>query len=322
MGVARKVAYGAAHASFPEASKHLLHQCGLEVSAAQCHRVAQHWGERLDALQRQRERSWTAPQGDDSCPAPAERAPERVVLEADATSVLTRKGEEHKMVYCATAFGLEDRVEKEGSGRRMLNDRRYAAGGLDFEDFESRFAALAARLDAHRAEAVAFIGDGAPCLWRLAEERLPPGTLFIQDYWHVCEHLSQAARCVWREDKAAEANASRWRLMLAESRIDDILAELRGLRRSLRGKRRNELGREIAYLESGRLRMDYARYRADGWIVGSGAVEGSCKHLIKGRYNVTGARWSREKIPLVLALRLSIFNGEWDEDWKTMRQAA
>lgn len=322
MGVAKKVSYAAAHASFPEASKHLWHQCGLKVSSAQCHRVAQYWGERLDALQRQREQAWTAPYDRDSSPAPAELSPERVVLEADATATLTRQGEEHKMVYCATAFGLEDRVEKEGSGRKILLDRRYGASGLDFEDFESRFAALAARLDTHRAQAVAFVGDGAPCLWRLAEEQLPPGTVFIQDYWHVCEHLGQAAQAVWREEQTAEENASRWRSMLAESQVEDIIDELRGYYLRLRGKSRETLGKEIGYLETGRHRMDYARYRSEGWMVGSGAVEGTCKHLVKERYNVTGARWSREKIPLMLALRLSLFNEEWEEDWETLRQAA
>lgn len=322
MGVARKVCYAAAHASFPEASKHLLHQSGLEVSPAQCHRVARHWGERLDALQREREQAWTAPHGRDSRPAPAERSPERVVLEADATAALTRKGEEHKMVYCATGFGLEDRVEKEGSGRKMLHDRRYVASGLNFEDFESRFSALAARLDAHRAQAVAFVGDGAPCLWRLAEECLPPGTVFIQDFWHVCEHLGHGAQAVWRNENLAEENASRWRSMLAESRIGEIIEELRGECRRLRGERRKKLKSEIAYLESGRHRMDYTRYRSEGWVVGSGAVEGTCKHLVKERYNVTGARWSREKIPLILALRLSLFNKEWYTDWETLRQAA
>ena len=60
--------------------------------------------------------------------------------------------------------------------------------------------------------------------------------------------------------------------------------------------------------------MDYPRYRGDGWPIGSGAVEGTCKHLVKERDNVTGARWRRDNIPFVLALRLSIFNEKWESD--------
>ena len=321
MGVAKKVAYEAAHASFPETSKHLFHQLGIEVSASECHRAAAEWGARLDVRQREREAAWTAPVGEKSRPAPPERSPERVVLEADATATLTRRGEEHKMVYCATGFGLENRVKK-GKNRSMLTERRYAASGVGFEDFESRLRALAARLDAHRATAVAFVGDGAPCLWRLAEEILPRRTVFIQDFWHVCEHLQKAARLALGEGETAQETAERWCALLRESRAEEILAELRESARRRRGKRKEELLREIAYLETGRGRMDYARYRAEGWLIGSGAVEGTCKHLVKERYNLTGARWKRDNIPFVLALRLSIFNEEWEEDWREMRKAA
>jgi len=320
MGVAKKVAYAGAHASFPQSHKHVLHQLGLEVSPSECQRVAEQWGMQLDARQRRREQAWMAPVSDDSHPAPPERSPNRVVLEADATSALTRQGEEHKMIYCATGFGLEDRVHKEG-GRKILLERRYAASGVGFEDFETRFRSLAARLDAHRAEAMAFLGDGAPCLWRMAEEHLPRTTVFIQDFWHVSEHLGNASRLVHGEEEAAAEVSARWRSMLRESRVDEIL-KVREAERRLRGKRKEDLGREIRYLETGRGRMDYARYRADGWLIGSGAVEGTCKHLVKERYNLTGARWKRDKIPYVLALRLSIFNEEWEEDWREMRKAA
>ena len=320
-GVAKKVAYAGAHASFPQAAKHLAHQLGLQVSSSECHRVAQQWGARLDAIQRQREAAWISPASRNSRPAPAERSPERVVVEADATSALTQRGEEHKMVYCATAFGLEDRVEKEG-GREILLERRYAASGVDFEDFETRFRALAARLDAHRAQGVAFVGDGAPCLWRLAEEYLPRATVLIQDFWHVSEHLKDASRLVHGAEQAAASAFARWRLMLRESHVEEILEELRASARRLRGKRKGELQDEINYLEKGQSRMDYARYRSEGWLIGSGAVEGTCKHLVKERYNVTGARWKRDNIPFVLALRLSIFNEEWEEDWQDMRKTA
>ena len=107
-----------------------------------------------------------------------------------------------------------------------------------------------------------------------------------------------------------------------ESRLDELPADLRKRRDALRGKRRGKLESEIGYPESGRERMDYARYRAEGWLVGSGAVEGTCKHLVKRRYNMTGARWKRANIPWVLALRPAIFNGEWDADRQAIREAA
>ena len=62
--------------------------------------------------------------------------------------------------------------------------------------------------------------------------------------------------------------------------------------------------------------MDYARYEREGWPIGSGAIEGTCKHLVKERFCITGAQWRRKSIPFMLALRLSIFNEEWDSIWQ------
>lgn len=321
--VIRKVAYQVAHASFPEAEKHLLEQNGLAVSASECQRVSIQYGGKLDQLQRGREAAWTAPWGESQRPAAAERVVRRLVVEADAASALTRAGEENKMVYCATAFAMEERVTPGAGVRPMIGERRYTASGLSGEDFTRRLKALADRMGAHRAEAVAFVGDGAPCLWAMAREVLPPNTVLIQDYWHVCEHLSRAAALIHPTDAQRAAQvAGELKSLLWNGQIQEILNRLAQSSKGLRGERRKGLEREIGYLETGRERMDYPRYREGGWLVGSGAVEGTCKHLVKERYNVTGARWKRTNIPYVLALRLSIFNEEWPKDWEQLRKAA
>ena len=40
------------------------------------------------------------------------------------------------------------------------------------------------------------------------------------------------------------------------------------------------------------------------------------KPLVKHRFNLTGARWRRNNIEPILALRLSMFNEEWEDDWR------
>ena len=71
--VVKKVAYEAAHASYPEASKNLLHQTGIEVSPAEVARIVEEYGKKMDRLQRERERGWSGTR------AP-EFYPERLVL--------------------------------------------------------------------------------------------------------------------------------------------------------------------------------------------------------------------------------------------------
>ena len=317
----KKVAYEVSQVSFPQAAKNLEHQAGLGVSVAECARVANAYGAQFDAIQRQREAEWTAPWTAEKAPAEPEMITKKPVIEADATSVLTVAGEEHKMVYCATAFDSEDRLKKGPPHERpMIVKRRFNASAVGFEDFEERLKALAARLGVGRTARMAFIGDGAVCLWGLAK-RLFPHAVLIQDYWHVCQHLEQLAKALFGETERASQGAQKWKTALWESRVDEILADLEREKKRRRGKKRERLEAEVGYLKAGRERMDYARFRREGWPAGSGAVEGSCKHLIKQRYNVTGARWKRTNIPHVLALRLSLFNDEWETDWRNLKAA-
>jgi len=318
--VVKKVAYEDSVSSYPSASKKLAHQAELEVSVAECARVADQYGPQLDAMQREREEAWARPYTEENPPAAPEFQAQRLVIEADATAVLTVSSEEHKMVYCGTAFALEDRLTKGTSTPRpMIATRRYT-GSCDFEDFKDRLKALGKRMGWVRAALMAFIGDGAACLWLLAKELFPHAVL-IQDFWHVCEHLKAIIKELYGESLRADQMFAKWKSALWESRLDDILADLESEKKRRRGKKRDRIEQEMNYLENGRERMDYVRFRAEGWPIGSGAAEGTCKHLVKERYNVTGARWKRENIPHVLALRLSIFNDEWETDWGNLKAA-
>jgi len=314
--VVRKVAYAAANQSFLESSRTLAELAGLSVSAAECDRVARQEGARIEQAQRAQDAERLRPVGPEQPAPPAEIASQRLVMEADATCVLTVAGEEHKSVYCGTGFALEDRLRKQGASERpMILQRRYTASAQSMEDFGPRLKALGYRLGMRGAQSVAFIADGAPCLWKWAEENLPPDTVLIQDFWHVMEHLAGLVADLYGPGPQAKALLEQWRLALRESRLDEILDPLRREHKIRRGAKRKRIGAEIHYLESGRGRMDYARFRQAGWPIGSGAAEGTCKHLIKERFCVTGAHWRRRNIAPVLALRQAIFNEEWEGYW-------
>jgi hypothetical protein len=165
-----------------------------------------------------------------------------------------------------------------------------------------------------RGAQTAFVGDGAACLWKWAEGNLPAGTLFIQDFWHVCERLAKLAQLLYPE--GCRKTFKKWKKWLRQSQTQRLLLALRRLHETHRGQRREAVAEQVGYLERGRQRMDYARYEREGWLIGSGAIEGTCKHLVKTRFSVTGARWRRKNIPQILALRLAIFNAEWDQYWK------
>lgn len=317
--VARKAAFAGAIQSFAAGAKTLDELADLSISAAEVARVAHEEGRVLQAQQLARDEAYLQPVSPDH-PAPKpEVASERLVLQADAVCVLTRKGEEHKMVYCGVGFDLRSRG-RDASDRPFLIEKRYAACAGDIEAFAPRAKALAYRMGLRQAKAVAFIGDGARALWNWAEENLPKDTVFIQDFWHVCEHLGELAKELYGQTNAEVM--ARWTQWLRHSQLDQLLEELESHRKRLRGAKRKRLDEELVYLRAGAHRMDYAAYEAQGWPIGSGAIEGTCKHLVKERFALTGAHWRRNTIGDVLALREAIFNGEWDAYWEPQAQTA
>lgn len=65
--------------------------------------------------------------------------------------------------------------------------------------------------------------------------------------------------------------------------------------------------------------MDYPKYRANGWMIGSGPVESACKQVVGGRLKGTGMRWGEEGADAVCHLR-ALFKGEkgqWAAFWTT-----
>lgn len=307
------VAWKAARQSFADASEDLAHCHGLLVSPSEVARIAHDEGRRACEFLEERDERWSEPVASDRPVFPPEVRAERLVLEVDGVVALTREGEEHKTVWVARAFDTACRGGGE-AGRAHLSDSRYAAVAGDMDEFSHRVDALANRMGARSAREIAVIADGALPLWNLLSERLP-GALQIQDFWHVSEHLHGLARDLFGEEKGRE-RAGRWAGLLWEGGVDALLSDLAGEHRRRRGEGRERVRREIAYIESGRHRMDYPRYRAEGWPIGSGAVEGACKHLVKERLGLTGARWKRKDLPHVLALRTAQFNDEWGLLWR------
>ena len=156
-------------------------------------------------------------------------------------------------------------------------------------------------------------------MWLWAAEALGSGAVLIQDFWHVCERLSNVAQEVWGE--GWETKWEEWKTLLRESRATQVLQELRIKAAASRGEKRRLLREMIGYMEGAKDRMDYERYAREGWPIGSGAIEGTCKHLVKERFNVTGARWRRGNIPAVLALRVAQANKDWNR-YRNLSQAA
>ncbi len=77
--------------------------------------------------------------------------------------------------------------------------------------------------------------------------------------------------------------------------------------------RRERLEKALKYLRDNVHRMPHKRWREDDLDIGSGAVEGAVRNLVRVRLDGPGMRWGRERAERVLHLRCVLINGQWDE---------
>ena len=71
----------------------------------------------------------------------------------------------------------------------------------------------------------------------------------------------------------------------------------------------------IGYFDRNRGRMRYDEYLAAGYPIGSGVIEGACRHLVKDRLERAGMRWHPDGAQAMLDLRATYLNGEWEAFW-------
>jgi hypothetical protein len=167
---------------------------------------------------------------------------------------------------------------------------------------------------------VIFLSDGERALHDRQGEYLPEDTVCILDLFHVMERLWKVAWCFF-EEKTQKRAAHQWveeRLKrLLEGKVDTVIRGMRdqATQRGLKGPKRKTVEDAAEYFAGNRDRMKYDEYLAAGYPIGSGVVEGACRHLVKDRMERTGMRWLPSGAQAMLDLRATYLNGDWDAFW-------
>jgi hypothetical protein len=126
---------------------------------------------------------------------------------------------------------------------------------------------------------------------------------------------------VWGEGSAGAQTwvtaQARW---LKRTGPDWLLGEVRDL---LAGQPESAvLRRELAYLEKRAAQLEYPRFQAGGWPLGSGVIESGNKLVVEARLKGAGMRWARERVNGVLSLRNAVCNDRWAEEWAVLTRVA
>jgi len=237
--------------------------------------------------------------------------PERLYVAADGATVHETDGWHEGKIG---VIYFEDELKQRKS---------FYVGRFDnSESFGWHLWLAACKYGYREAKEVVYLGDGAP--WIRNERRKHFGrSTFIIDWYHASEHIWDCGKVLFGEGAQVTEKWVHQRLdLLWDGCTKKLLDDLKEQRKKYRASKREALETLIRYISTNEEQMRYDVFRANGYDIGSGAVEGACKHVVGKRLKQSGMVWTRLGSSSVLALRVSWLNDEWEQLWQKKPLAA
>lgn len=178
-----------------------------------------------------------------------------------------------------------------------------------------RLATWAARRDGKHIRDRVALTDGAKPLQKHVLAKLSGFTLVL-DIIHTAEYLWKAGTAIYGETDPQRAEWVEAQMLdILSSRSAAVIRRLEDKAATLhrRSQAANTLRGVANYLRRNQPFMDYAEYLRRGWPIGTGVVEGTCRHLVRDRMELSGMRWTMAGAGALLALRAVNENGDWDD---------
>ena len=310
--------------SFAEAAEKVLPEmAGLKVAETTVERTAESAGQRLAAhrhaagtLDFPRHWEWHKDAHGRTCG----------YVSLDLTGVRQQaKGggaAEGRMPYVAMIFNPVPELPATSPYRPLPTARmqaRYLAGLYDLGQLGVELRKQAGHVGMDHAEVWIGLTDGGAGLEEFVRGNFPRAPELILDFWHASEYLTELGQALYPQDDAQRQRVVEdWCRTLKHQggqRVIELLQELPlPRRRAVLVKRAETLN----YFRNNVHRMDYPRYVANGWCIGSGAVESACKTIVGQRLKLAGMRWREYGTDTMCHLR-SLFKsdaGQWQAFWR------
>jgi hypothetical protein len=297
--------------SFDAAARHLKEFAGLSASdntiRQVCHQCS---GQIADWRHRQPEAQ-----------AAFRAAAGEVEFESDGTCVNTYDGwrEMRVGVFAKRAAGAPATLDQWEGRPLPVPTARVAFAAIEpARSFTARWRRWAGRLGVKRQDTVHAVADGARWIWEGLANQFAQldGVL---DVYHALQHLAAAARGVHGEGTpAAQAWFDELRGTLLAQGGSGVDAALEAARQATRSPRKRQaIDQTRRYFRQQAAHLNYAAQLAAGRTIGSGLIEGACKHVIGRRLKQTGARWRIRRANRMATLCCTLYSDHWDHYWTT-----
>lgn len=300
----------------------LRKMCGLRLSESTVQRVTEDAGDRLaqQCQQKQEPRYETAWKWRKDA---AGRTCAYVSLDATGVRQQAHGGGPHegRMAYVASIFNPRSPHDP-AKGQR--HQSRYLAGHYDLKQLGLELRRQAAQVGWDDAEQQVALSDGGSGMEEFLRVNFPLAVRII-DFWHVADHLVELSKRLFAGQ--SEAEREQWTDDICHRLKHEggaaVLARLEEIRPT-KAEARRVLRETMQYFRNHQHKMDYPRYLAQGWQIGSGAIESACKTVVGGRLKGGGMRWREYGSNAVCHLRAVYLSSDplWEILWNPRTQPA
>ena len=322
-GLRRMIARAGSQSTFKDGREDLRIYAGVEVSAKDVERIAEHIGQDMELWLCQQKQQML----DQLPPVRPTKTIPVMYISYDGTGVpmmreelAGRKGKqpdgssrtmEAKLGCVFTQTGTDE----QGFAVRDPESTSFVGAIEKSEEFAWRIYAEAVRRGLHEAERVVVVGDAAEWIRTIKEQHFPQA-LQILDLYHAREHVSELCKYLFgSEDSRVVRFRIRFWTWLDEGKVERIVEEASKNLTASSNKEKAE--KEITFLNVHKELMRYNQFRKHGLFVGSGVMEAGCKSLICQRMKQSGMEWSVRGANAIIALRCVIRSGRLQEYWET-----
>lgn len=293
---------------FAQAAEHLAFFWGVTVSEATVRRQTEAAGAAYVAVQTAAVERLVREQP----PPPAGPACQQVSADGAMVPLVGGAWAEVKTVAIGT-------IEREGAtGAVQTGNLSYFSRLAEHTTFTHLALCETHRRGVATAGVVVGVMDGSPWLQGFLDYHRPDAVRIL-DFPHAVEHLSHAGQATFGAGTAAGAA---WLATQAHALKHEepatVLTALHALpTAAARDPAAAEAARDatVGYLEARRAQIRYAQFQADGYPIGSGAVESANKVVVEARLKGSGMHWAAAHVNPMLGLRTIACADRWEEAW-------
>jgi hypothetical protein len=301
---------------FTQLPQLLFDQHGVRLSHDELLALVHDVGGEADRLRRAEAEVWRdTPRAQRVWPA-AQVRPRRVYVSCDGIMYCTNLREpdpqqpgETRLIWQQLRVGCVYWQEGAACRKEVVWGRETA------EEFGASLFRVACRCGYREAEERIFVADGGDWCWQIQERYFADATGIV-DWYHASEHVWACAKVLAAESPGEWAHAALDQLR--ERGGWGLRQWLQVQRIPLRRSKREAVDALIGYVHPREGRLEYPKYRARDWQIGSGMMESTARQLVGQRLKGPGMHWSEAGALAVTALRAQTINRCWHQFWDTL----